>query len=119
MKLPALSPFSPLSSILADIQRAIDAKLYYPALLVALTVPEICSALTLDNSVFVKEKHYVAFVDRYTTPKSLGCDGLTCFRLRGGVVHRANLAGHALFDATNVISLFLNQSSRFTRLKLG
>jgi hypothetical protein len=37
--------------------------------LTALTVPDICSALELPNSVFVKEKHYVAFVDKYTTPR--------------------------------------------------
>lgn len=60
-------------------------------------------SLSLDNSVFVKEKHYVAFVDKYSTPPELGCDGQTCYRLRGGVIHRANLAGHALIGVTNVI----------------
>lgn len=103
MKLPLLSPFSPLGSVLDDISRAIDAKLYYPALLTALTVPEICSALALDNSVFIKEKHYVAFVDKYSTPRELGLSGVDCYRLRGGVVHRANMAGHPQFGATHVI----------------
>lgn len=103
MNLPALSPFSPLAAVLGDIDRCIQAKLYYPALLVALTVPEICSALALDTGVFVKEKHYVAFVDKYTTPSALGLDGLSCYRLRGGVVHRANAAGHPYLGATHVI----------------
>src|SRR4051812_6741597 len=103
MSLPVLSPFSPLSAILDDIQKAIDAKLYYPALLVALTVPEICSALALDKNVMVRGKHYRSFVDKYTTPRELGCSGEDCYRLRGGVVHRANMAGHANFDATHVI----------------
>jgi hypothetical protein len=88
---------------LTDVQRSIDARLYYPALLVALTVPEICAALTLDNSVFVKEKHYASFVDKYATPRGLGCDGLMCYRLRGGVVHRANIAGHPLLGSTHII----------------
>jgi hypothetical protein len=103
MQLPALSPLSPLGLVLADIQNAINAHLYYPALLVALTVPEICMALTLDKSSFVKEKHYVSFVDKYATSPGLGLNGVGCYRLRGGVVHRANMAGHPKFDATHVI----------------
>jgi hypothetical protein len=103
MNLPTLSPLSPLYSVLNDIELAIQAKLYYPAVLIALTVPDICSALALPNSVFVKEKHYVAFVDKYTTPPALGLDGQSCYRLRGGVVHRANMAGHGKFGATHVI----------------
>jgi hypothetical protein len=54
MILRALLPSSPLASVLADIQRCIDAKLYYPVLLIALTVPEICSALALDNTVLLR-----------------------------------------------------------------
>lgn len=103
MNLPALSPFSPLASVLQDIERAAQAQLYYPALLVALTVPEICCALALDNSVFVKEKHYAAFVDKFTTQGALGLDGQSCYRLRGGLVHRANAAGHPYLGATHVI----------------
>jgi hypothetical protein len=103
MKLSALSPLSPLGRVLGDIDRAIAAKLYYPALLVTLTVPEICVALTLDKTTFVKQKHYVDFVDRYTTPTELGLDGIDCYRLRGGVVHRAHFAGHPQFDCTNVV----------------
>jgi hypothetical protein len=95
-------PF-PLESILSDINRAIDAKLYYPAVLVSLTIPEICSALALPNTTFVKERHYVAFVDQYTTEPELGLSGQSCYRLRGGVVHRASFARHPLFDATHVI----------------
>jgi hypothetical protein len=102
-QLPTLSPFSPLGSVLNDIQRAIDAKLYYPALLVALTVPEICEALLLDRKDFLKLKHYARFVDKYTTPATLGLDGVSCYRLRGGIVHRANLVGHPEFGATHVI----------------
>jgi hypothetical protein len=103
MALSALSPFSPLAAVLNDIQRAIEAKLYYPALLTALTVPDICVALALSKDVMVRGKHYIAFVDRYTTPPTLGLDGQSCYRLRGGVVHRANMAGHAEFAATHVV----------------
>lgn len=102
-ELPALPPFSPLALILTDIGKAIDAQLYYPALLMALTVPEICAALAMERSVFVKEKHYAGFVDRYTTKASLGLAGIDCYRLRGGLVHRGNLAGHPKADWTNTV----------------
>lgn len=81
---------------------AFDASLYYPALLVALTLPEIYIALSMDKSEFVKERHYKTFVDDYTTPSELGLDGLDCYRLRGGVVHRANAVGHPKFGGTHV-----------------
>jgi hypothetical protein len=84
-------------------RRTIDAALYYPALLVALTVPDICAALALDNNIFVKEKHYVDFVNTYTTEADLGLSGLDCYRLRGGVVHRASFAAHPKLGWTHVI----------------
>lgn len=43
------------------------------------------------------------FVDTYTKPEELGIDGVNCFRLRGGLVHRGDLRGHVHFDATHVI----------------
>lgn len=94
---------SELENVLIDMKRSIEARLYYPALLVALTIPEICAALSLDRSLFVKQKHYVEFVDKYTTPPELGLSGLDCYRLRGGVVHRASFAGHPYFGATHVV----------------
>jgi len=53
--------------------------------------------------MMVKEKHYAAFVDKYTSPLELGLDGLSCYRLRGGVIHRENAAGHPKFSGTHVI----------------
>lgn len=98
-----LPPTVALASILIDIEKSIAARLYYPALLIALTLPEVCSALALDRSIFVKEKHYVDFVDKYATPEGLGCTGVDCYRMRGGLVHRGSLARHPKFDATHVI----------------
>jgi hypothetical protein len=88
---------------LEDINRAIAAKLYYPALAVALTVPEICVALTLEDSVFVTSKHYAAFVDKYTSPPSIGIDGAGCYQLRCGVIHRGNAGGSPFPSGTHVI----------------
>lgn len=69
-----------LETIANDINRAIDARLYYPALLSALTIPEICSALAMDRMQFVKERHYVAFIDTYSSPPELGLGRPYCSR---------------------------------------
>jgi len=92
-----------LESIFNDVRRAIDAALYYPALAVALTVPEICITLCWDRDMMVKEKHYKDFIDTYSTPQELGVDGLGCYRLRGGVIHRGNASGHPKFAGTHVL----------------
>lgn len=94
---------SQLQSILNDIRSCIANKLYYPALLIALTLPEICSALEVDDSVFIKEKQYAAFVDKYAPLEVLNISGQNCYRLRGGVVHRGNAAGHPHIGASHVI----------------
>ncbi len=93
----------PLENILADMWRAFSAQLYYPALLVALTLPEVCAALRLDKSEFVKKKHYIDFIDNYAPHDDLRVTGLDCYQLRGGLVHRANAAGHAFYEGTHVI----------------
>jgi hypothetical protein len=103
MPLAAIYPLSPLGLVLNDISRAIEAKLYYPALLVALTIPEICSALTMDKKEFVKQQHYVTFVEKYVSLDDIGMSAIDCYRLRGGLVHRANLVGHPQVNWTNVV----------------
>lgn len=97
---------STLLNIVTDVRRAIEAQLYYPALTVALTLPDICVGLTLANDVFLKEKHYVDFVDKYAAANEasrLGLSGLDCYRLRGGMIHRGDAAGHHLFGSTHVV----------------
>lgn len=103
-----------LQSIVDDIAKCIQAGLYYPALTVALTIPDICVALTRSDDYFVKRPDYVGFIDEYaltvlpegcsvSAEPYLGVDGLDCYRLRGGVIHRGNAAGHSDFDFTHVI----------------
>lgn len=100
--LSVLLPYE-LSSVVEDMHRARTAKLYYPCLLVALTLPEICSGLVLPKDKFVKREHYVNFIDTYSKPQELGGNGDSIYRLRGGLVHRGDLRGHAHFGATHVI----------------
>ena len=101
-----------MERIFRDIERSIESRLYYPALLVTLTIPEICAGLTLEREKFVKREHYVAFVDKYAPNHVLGVNGESCFHLRGGLVHRADLRGHAYFEDTHVI--FTVPETQFT-----
>lgn len=50
--------------ILKEIERALDAKLYYLALQVSLTLPDICAALQSDDGRASKSK-YIAWYDTY------------------------------------------------------
>ncbi|MFY0679749.1 MAG: hypothetical protein JXR13_04155 [Thalassovita sp.] len=92
-----------LETVVSDMHRAKDAKLYYPSLLVALTLPEICSGLLMPKSKFVKRADYIRFVDTYSSPRELGLDGQSCYQLRGGLVHKGDLRSHAFLKETHVI----------------
>ena len=59
----------------------------------------------------MSEKHYASFIDKYTTEPGLGMDGITCYRLRCGIVHRGNAVGHPKFDSTHVIFTLPNKNS--------
>lgn len=45
--------------ILKEIERALDAKLYYLALQASLTLPDICGALQSDDGVAKKHIYYL------------------------------------------------------------
>ena len=90
----------PLETVLVDMWRSIDAKLYYPALLVALTIPDICVGLTMSKAEHVKKPHYNKFIAQYGNGE-LPLE--ECYMLRGGVVHRADLRGHAHIPTSHVI----------------
>jgi hypothetical protein len=93
----------PLEQIMMDIKRSLAAHLYYPALLIALTIPDICMSLMYDVRKSVKENHYAWFVDKYTTESALGVSGSACYRTRCGIVHRANVTGNSKSQWTGVI----------------
>ena len=44
-------------ALLGEIERALDAKLYYSAIAVALSVPDVCASLELDPAVPGSELH--------------------------------------------------------------
>jgi hypothetical protein len=84
----------PLASLLIQIDQAMKVNLYYAAVAIALTIPDICASLEADpdNGYWATEAKYVKWFDdnaRKHFPEQF--DGSDCYHLRGGVV-RAGLA---------------------------
>lgn len=78
-----------LEYVLQDIIRAHDAQLYYVAVAVALSIPDICAALECDpEKVWTTEKKYVAWFDANLAHRFKAIDGTNFYRLRCGVLHQ-------------------------------
>jgi hypothetical protein len=88
----------PLEAILQDIRKAIEAKLYYLALSVTLSVPDICSTLELTWKPKDRIKdvgpRYRKWCGRYLIPQYGVFTAEDCWALRGGVLHNGRLFGH-------------------------
>ena len=82
---------SPLATILADIQKALDSKLYYLALAVALSIPDICASLECEpGKIWTNQQKYENWVERHLEPFFKKFTAKDCYRLRCGVLHRGN-----------------------------
>lgn len=93
-------PAGPLEIILQDIERALQARLWYVALAVALSLPDICSLLEQPpDEAWSKRKKYADWFDKNVGAKFFSLTGDDCYSLRGGVVHHGRF-GHkkARFD---------------------
>lgn len=84
---------SPLENIYEDIERALDHRLYYLALVVTASLPDVCAAL--EGHVPTDWRTYRAWF-RANVGDSLTPFGEhECYELRCGVVHQARLMGAA------------------------
>lgn len=90
--------------ILKEIERALDAKLYYLALQASLTLPDICGALQSDNGKATRDK-YIAWYDTYAKePGNLSISGKDCYYFRCSYVHQA-LTTHEKSSYSRIIFL--------------
>jgi hypothetical protein len=92
-----------LDAVLKEIENAISARLYYLAIAVALSVPDICACLEFDpeSPKWQNRKTYAEWCDRNIGGRLNHLTGDDLYNLRGGVLHK----GH-----------FGHQQSRFTRV---
>ncbi|RZN21130.1 hypothetical protein CWO90_33560 [Bradyrhizobium sp. Leo121] len=93
-----------LAAILHEIERALDAKLYYVAIAVALSVPDVCACLECDpdKPIWGTVDKYTAWCDANLRFASL--EGADLARLRGGVLHQGHF-GHPKSKFNRVIFL--------------
>lgn len=77
-----------LQSIFSEIQTAYQAKLYYLAMAVTLTIPDICAGAELDlGTTNVKREHYEAWCRAYLIPGYKLLHEADVYCMRGGMIH--------------------------------
>lgn len=92
-----------LEAILHEIEKALDAKLYYLAIAVALSVPDICACLEFDpdQPAWAERRTYTAWCDTHLCSRFNNLTGDDLCNLRGGVLHKGR---------------FEHQKARFNRV---
>jgi hypothetical protein len=91
------APF-PLELAFREIEKALEIGLFYLAIVVTLSIPDICARLELPPEIEVRQKHYAAWMQNYFLrvyggPNSFyaGLNGVDFYRLRCGLVHESSL----------------------------
>ncbi len=81
-----------LAAILNEVERAIEAKLYYLAIAVALSLPDICSCLECDPSkpIWATSEKYITWCKTNLSGQFRNLDGTDLFRIRGGILHQGH-----------------------------
>jgi hypothetical protein len=82
-----------METILEEIERALAAELWYAAIVMALTLPDICASLEAVPNARPdgQRARYQSWVRRYGT-YHLGVGDEDCWSLRCGVVHEGKYA---------------------------
>src|SRR3954462_740304 len=89
-----------LSSILAEIEKALDAGLHYAALVIALSIPDICSSLAaapttdpdaLRHNRKRQRKRYKEWFDEHLARQLFDLSADDCYSMRCGVVHQGRV----------------------------
>jgi hypothetical protein len=88
-------PASPLDFLLTEIVKALNAKLFYAAICLALTIPDVCSVAETDDEDmnFKIQKRYVPWCDSWVKSFTQ-LTSLDLWALRGGVIHKGQTFGH-------------------------
>lgn len=107
---------APIDTVLLDIERCMRAGLIYPALHLALSVPDVCSSLETahdEQARFRIEKRYVAWCKTYLGREFTKFTAGDCWALRGGVLHNGIFAAHSKSQYDRVVFTVPNQKRTF------
>jgi hypothetical protein len=86
--------------ILREIERALEARLYYLAVLSAIALPDVCSALQSDGTT--KPEKYKAWYEAWLAKKLSSMTSDDMYGLRCGIVHQG-IFGHPGMQYNRVI----------------
>jgi hypothetical protein len=77
-----------MRDLLEQIDRGLQANLYYLSLIAALSVPDMCAALSSSDGQ-TNGARYAAWFDQNVAPKYNGnLDGRTCYQFRCSLLHQ-------------------------------
>jgi hypothetical protein len=90
-----------IEAILREIECALDAELYYLAIIICLTLPDVCAALESADGR-TNETRYKAWYGKNAKLQAGGADPDECYSLRCGMIQgkmqiKKSLAGRILF----------------------
>jgi hypothetical protein len=83
-------PGHPLETALQEIERALDAKLFYAAIMMTLALPGLCAALERENFYSGRDEYKQWYRDNLAHKFTYMSDEVA-YSLRCGVVHLGNL----------------------------
>jgi hypothetical protein len=100
-----------VQDLINEMMLAISVKAYYPALITAVTIPDICAALESDG--FTNDDKYKAWFDANAASYFNGfLDGNKAYYLRCAVVHQGRLS-HPTFKTSFQEIMFVTDSKGF------
>lgn len=109
----------PMDMVLGEIEKCLEAGLIYAAIHLALSVPDVCSALETgsdDDARYRIEKRYTAWCEKYLSPKFYSFNAADCWALRGGVLHNAMPSAHAKLAYDQILFTQPNPNFRIGEL---
>jgi hypothetical protein len=92
-----MPPDSPLEPMLKEIEHALEAKLYYLAIMTSLAVPDVCAALEHESGRTKASRYMRWYKDNlgqqypFITPQDI-------YSLRCGILHQGRAGSHGQYD---------------------
>ena len=101
-----------LNAILREVEKALEAKLYYLAIAVALSVPDICASLEFDpdKPQWANVNTYASWCETNIGSRFRNLEGRDLYYLRCGVLHFGHF-GHAKAKFNRI--MFIGPKSAF------
>jgi hypothetical protein len=84
-----------MEMMLREIERALEARLYYSAVIMALTLPDVCAALESEDARTTKQRYMAWYRANIGAAYGFMTDE-DCYSLRCGVVHQGRFGGHGM-----------------------